>query len=384
MIRFSTLALILLGTTPLLAQEVQQVDGPPLWGSDLRTVEEVRIGDREEEEYLFGRIAAVAVTDNGNIWVGDDSVPIIRLYDAQGEYIRDVGAAGEGPGEYNRIMGLKRMVDDSVWLFDPRNRRISVFDPDGNFVVAHPVDSGTHSSDAFHVDGRGNAYVLTMDGEAPRQPNGDPASSLIRVNSRGESEARVEWPPENQENGFVLLSPSGYRKPFFPEIINAVTAEGVVLRADNQSYSIDLGHDVRLQRDFQPIRLDGEERSQWIETARRFEERSGKDYASRIPRSKPAFRNVRVFGDGRIWVDVYTEAEYEARSPRADGSRPLEWHERRPVMEVIGSDGTFFGRVPLPEDTYLYEARGEYIWAERELEDGSPIIVRLRIEAAGS
>jgi hypothetical protein len=96
---------------------------------------------------------------------------------------------------------------------------------------------------------------------------------------------------------------------------------------------------------------------------------------------KPAFRELKVDDDGRLWLWMYTQAVYEEREPSAPGGLVLEWREEIPVFEVLGTDGTFWGRISLPPGSYWHDARGDYVWVERAGEDGSPLVVRLRIQS---
>ncbi len=70
------------------AQEPQVVrsTGAPAWGGALRLVEEVRIGTLDgADEYILGSVGSVAVGRDGVIFVADEQVPVIRMYDARGK-----------------------------------------------------------------------------------------------------------------------------------------------------------------------------------------------------------------------------------------------------------------------------------------------------------
>lgn len=76
------------------------------------TVEEIRIGKIEgENEYVFGSIHDIDVGKNGVIFVADRQVPVIRMYDKDGRFLRDIGREGRGPGEYQYIIGMHTFAD---------------------------------------------------------------------------------------------------------------------------------------------------------------------------------------------------------------------------------------------------------------------------------
>src|SRR5690625_6042225 len=67
-----------------------------------QAVEELRIGRLAgEPEYTFGRVSRIATGKNGTIFVADNQVPVIRMYNSEGHYLRNVGREGQGPDEYN-------------------------------------------------------------------------------------------------------------------------------------------------------------------------------------------------------------------------------------------------------------------------------------------
>src|SRR5687768_5222997 len=150
--RLGTLALIAtLGDTRLVAAQQPEIirsTAPAAWGNRLRLVEEVRIGKLDgSDEYLFGSIEGVAVGRDGMIHVADGQVPIIRSYDAQGRFVRNIGGKGQGPGEFGNIGGMKTLPDGRIVLWDNRNQRITLYSGGGEYIASHTVPSGLFASD---------------------------------------------------------------------------------------------------------------------------------------------------------------------------------------------------------------------------------------------
>jgi hypothetical protein len=54
----------------------------------------------------------------------------IKVYNAQGEYVRDLTSSGSGPGEARGVPRVVITADDSIRVFDHVNGRYSVFAPD--------------------------------------------------------------------------------------------------------------------------------------------------------------------------------------------------------------------------------------------------------------
>lgn len=91
----------------------------------------------------FDRPTGVAIAPNGDIFVSDghypnkhDSARVVK-FSKDGKFIKSWGHKGSGPGEFDEphdifIGGSQQRV----YVADRRNRRIQVFDQDGNFVAA--------------------------------------------------------------------------------------------------------------------------------------------------------------------------------------------------------------------------------------------------------
>ena len=82
-------------------------------------------------EYLFDRIGDVRLLGDGGILVVNHGSTEIRVYDAAGAYLRTIGARGDGPGEFQGISNVLPQ-GDSLFVFDGRLRRVSIFGVDGS------------------------------------------------------------------------------------------------------------------------------------------------------------------------------------------------------------------------------------------------------------
>lgn len=387
---------------PLFAQTVTtiRVGNQPDWGPLPRLVEELRIGNLDgPEESQFGMITAVTPRKDGGIYVFDTQVPVIRLFNGGGRFIRNVGRAGAGPGEYRNVQGMRMRPNSELAVWDPNNARITLFDSTGRYLRDHRLPGGAFfGEEAFGVDTAGNYYVKIADmkraaasGEEVRDERNLPLV-FLKVSPTGTVSDTIRIPlEEGTWPSFVLATPQGYRGPFAEATIHALSNGGYLVTGRNRSYAIDLklpgGRVRRLTREATPIRLVGAERAQWQAWVRFFEgeaQKRGQGPAQAypaLPSTKPFFRGLWVDADGRIWVDRYVEASKVTVEPRQPGDgRPLfEWREP-PTFDVLSPEGRFLGTVVFPRDTYVYHAQGMQVWAETKGEDGEAYVVRYRIE----
>lgn len=111
----------------------------PRWGNQtLWTVAaepEVAIGTvGGPEEYLLNEVQNAIRLGNGTIVVADGGSNRIRIYNGAGAHLRDIGGGGDGPGEFRMLGSVGRIRGDSIAAWDARSRRITIFDPQGDFA----------------------------------------------------------------------------------------------------------------------------------------------------------------------------------------------------------------------------------------------------------
>ena len=75
---------------------------------------------------------ACALDGNGNLYVADEWLNRITIFDGDGEYISHWGEAGDGAGQFNGPSGIA-IDGDTMWVVDSRNHRIQSYGLDGTF-----------------------------------------------------------------------------------------------------------------------------------------------------------------------------------------------------------------------------------------------------------
>jgi hypothetical protein len=384
------------------SQTTVRVTNSPEWGSAVRLVEEIRVGSLDgAPETQFGMILAVEPRTNGGFFVFDAQVPVIRQFDERGRFIRNVGRSGGGPGEYARgVQGLRATRGNQLAVWDAQQARIVLFDSAGKHLRDIRVTGGAFFGDqAFGVDTAGNFYLKRADMSRVPAPRAgqmvletDFPLTFLKVSPSGSTLDTLRLPQNlNSSQGFVLATPQGYRSNFMPESVVALSNRGYLVAGHTRTYSIEIrgpGSTTRtITRTVPSIPIVGEERGMWEAwtafTQRRSQGEGMSAALQDLPRLKPAFRGIWIDGDGRIWVDRYVEARKVAVEPRKPGDeRPLyNWREP-PTFDVLTPEGRLLGTLVFPADTYVYAARGRYVWAETKGEDDVPQVVRFRIEGA--
>jgi len=97
--------------------------------------EELSIGLAEgPEEYMLNRPQDVKAADDGTFYVLDSGDVCIKVYDKDGTFIRTIGQKGQGPGDFGFLLYIALSTDGRIFVMDPVNRRVSVFQVSGEYV----------------------------------------------------------------------------------------------------------------------------------------------------------------------------------------------------------------------------------------------------------
>jgi hypothetical protein len=134
-----------------------------------------------EQTDLFDRPTDVAWDGAGNIYVSDGlGNARVAKFNKNGVFIKSWGAKGSEPGNFGTARGIAVDARGNVYVADGGNKRIQVFDPDGNFKtqftnVGNPqalcMTPGqnqflyvSNSNPPTDIDVAGEIYKMRLDG----------------------------------------------------------------------------------------------------------------------------------------------------------------------------------------------------------------------------
>jgi hypothetical protein len=338
-------------------------------------------GSGKGPDYDFGEVRAAVRMGSGQIAVADGKSSVIRFYDSTGTFLRQVGRKGQGPGEFQEIGLLWSAPGDSLLVYDLVSRRLSTFDPAGNF--AHQVDLAKQGF--LQPMGRLNDGVILAIGFVFNPETFAAAGSATRPAQPVLLIPADSTPPDTLgpfpgiEMYAVNVEFGGrtFPNPMTVQFGHSTTVAGRgdrIYVGDNARYEIAVySLDRKLVRLIratapevpvtQPMREAQQARNLeqmaanaeripaplrdqvegWIKTAR---------YAERLP----PYQQIRLDHDGNLWVQHF-------------GMPDEPQHHT-----VFDSTGAVRARLVLPAKLQLLELGSDYILASGEDADGLPYV----------
>ena len=107
--------------------------------------------------------AGIAVDEQTNVYVTDEWLNRVSIFDKDGAFLSQWGGPGEEEGEFNGPSGIAFGPDDDLWIVDSRNHRIQGFTRDGKLLACWgSLGSGEGQFNTpwgITLDGQGYVYV---------------------------------------------------------------------------------------------------------------------------------------------------------------------------------------------------------------------------------
>ena len=394
--RVTVTALSLLAILPaaldLPAQEVIDLPGhdQPL---DADFEEIFRVGVREGEDWeMFANVSSVAFDSNGNLYIIDGLYygmdTRILVFDASGNFVREFGSMGEGPGEFNMPTGVAVLRDGTTVVEDLRHRAYQLFDANGEFLRMVRMRGRIGYHDLLPDPRGGGVFMkkeagvsITISSSAGGAPPAPPTSRPLWRVDLGGQEARNDtvvegWlPPRGEVPDRPGLPPGEGKAPTYePSFLAAVLLDGSVVYSDSSAYALQItppdpggvAHVIRRPLRPRPVTREMEEAYNGIvsNTASVENRTTGERSSYELPK-RVFYPEVSILlalsttWEGRIWVQRRGE-EAGNRGPIGPPSLglfgPISWRTPGPI-DVVTADGRYVGTFAT-EATALPDAFG--------------------------
>ena len=328
---------------------VRNPEKPVYEGSLFATEEELSIGGEEgSDAYAFSDISHLTADDQGRVYALDRKESHVKVFDAEGRYLRTIGRPGQGPGDLNEPIFVYFLRNE---LLVTQYERLSFFSPDGDLLRTVPMVKETPTR--ARCNSRGN-IIGTSSVYDPATPNTyafvlklyDPELNPIKELARLQLERRL-GPTVNPMRPTVYMTVDEQDNVIF----------GYPERYEIQVFDSDGNLTRKILKTYKPVAVTEEEKAASVEGAPpqiKFE----------FPEHHPPF--LRFIHDemGRLYVQTYEKA----------AAKDVYLHD------VFDRDGRYIARVPLKRIPTLF--RNGKLYSLEESEEGYPVIKRYRVIGA--
>ncbi len=359
---------------------VQTLSGQ-VWPAAREAVVDLSIGSLDIPTTSFGFIAGLAVNKDGDVFVYDWQVPVIRQFSKTGEFIRQIGAAGRGPGEYAKpIIGIAVRSDGRLQVGDLSNRRITLYNADGTLSATWSVvPPSAFPAWSMMLDARDHTFIRSISGfVSPTEFN----TALVHIGPDGVFVDGVPEPAMRAEG-------ANYSIPLSPDRVTGFSADNDMLVGVNNHYEFDVrrkeGGVLRISR-FRPlIQLSDEEHSAYDAFRKYLAEitaASALPVTGATPHVKPVYRSLHTTASGNIWVHLYTKGKRKPDyQPAPPGREPVNPFFEPTEFDVFDRNGRYMGPVHAPDGVMVMLFDDDVVWGWRIGSAGEPQVVRMRVIA---
>ena len=351
--------------------------GTPLHpDSSVTFEEELSIGGEGYE--MLSRPMQYIIDNEGSIYISDWQDQAIKVFDANGDFIRTIGRQGDGPGEFSNVGRMTFLPDGRLMVTDSRANRISLFDPEGAYLASyhwterlgrvHYATDSTCVMTVYAFDesadpgAGGKLFVKSFDFDGNE------------IQTFGEfkmAESRSHSVPSGETVIVVGIS-----VPDPPQSIFAADPARLRLyHCVNNEYKIevfDLDGKVirRFDRPYEPLPFTGEDAQEFRARYEDSRNEAIKKIVQEMPMPsvKTVTPQMRVDDAGNLWVETHEEKEEEDTVLTAyDIFNPDGYYEAKVWVEVkpeIFVNGKMY-RFHTDEETgYRFVKRYNVVWDE--------------------
>lgn len=390
------------------AQEVIELPGEDRWlETDFEEVYRVGavLGEAWQE---FGTIRRVGFDEAGNLHVLDRLAARVVVVNPQGDFVREFGRRGEGPGEFQSPLDMVVTRDGRVIVADMGHRTYHIFAPTGDLdrtvrmarvTMVRKMDAEVGGESLIRgAEVLGSAYRAVPGETTIAFPDPRTIERILLTGDEAAVETAVEvWGPAYTKPRERLLGGGprkivsrGPRRGFEPELFAGVLPGRRIAFSDSSAYTIKIAErDGRisstLTRPFAPESVT--ERLMQAERDRRLRDLEDRPERSVSPSSGsglvvsggggprarerietlefagevPVVRDLRTSWNGRIWV------LRRGDEPVSDGP-----------IDILAADGRYLGSyrtgaTPLPD---AFGPGGLAAFIERDELDVQTVVVK--------
>lgn len=268
----------------------------------------------------LGFAQCVAIDPMDRIWVVEARAHELRVFDADGSFVRAVEKLGEGAGEFQRIGHAFPGPGDEIWVAERSLRRYQVFDTAGTWTGSHRF---------LFPEAEDEVRAWSRQGLLAVREAFTEAADTIRLYRLADgalslTDRKAAWPTERVPMQILTvgaaeanLSVSFQEAIPFAARPYSFLGSGLDLWAarqiDDDTYQIrrtdlETGDDLLvITRRYEPVSVPDSRRRAAADSLVELHTSTGNNLLSKIdwrsfPRHYPGFESVHLSASGEVWV----------------------------------------------------------------------------------
>ena len=333
----------------------------------------------DEADFFFGKITALEADSRGLLYVADFLNHSIEIFNPTGTHARTIGGvAGQGPGEFSGYIDLSIGPADTLYAFDRRLNRFSIFDKDYQLqpTVFASQAHARYPSRAL-TDRHGGFYVIYIQAHHAGNLDSELYDIVGRINREGKKDPGFALQTKSRQGLTIRFDGGGFMAsstPFAARPVMKTLPDGTLIGGYNSQLRIDkfsasgdtisfIDHVVERKRigksaidAFLNSLRDGA-LSHLDSGVEKYLDRARK----KLPTRWPAFDDLAVDNQGRVWVTINAQGE--------EGGELMLFNDK----------GEFVSRSDLDPGVIIHVVKGGYAYGVRTRENGLETVVKYRV-----
>ena len=264
-------------------------------------------GDTDNEDEFFGVISKILADGDGNVYLLDSQLHEIKIFSPDGEFVRTIGAEGEGPGEFQFATDMFFTPTGNVGVmqaFPPKIVQLSkTGEPAGLYEIAETPDPGFR----FLLNARTAGDYLVIAAGASNPGEGTFTQSRYLAATTSEKEI-VRYYSEDRELNIANMVIDESKWDTFDRRWDLGPDRRVYAVLEQGAYRIhvwkeDGSVDRVIEREYEPLVRTDDERDRMLEIYKSFSRQWGGGNAKfEINDTHRGIEQFYIRDDNSLWV----------------------------------------------------------------------------------
>ena len=344
------------------------------------TITDASMGGKE----FFSLPNDIAVDAEGRVLVSDGQANNIKVFDAAGKFLKTIGKAGQGPGDFNYPTDIE-IANGRLYVRELMNGRISIFDVEDKYLssIPTPREGGSWRTLRALPNGRFIVEKEKVDRTKPETPQ----EAILELYSRELELVRTVYTHRVFRNKYITEPQrTNLPVPFAARVVWDLLPDGKIAigfsgKYEIQVYDPDQGKLASFEHAFTPIEVTAKDKEDFFQGitfgygsssgGMVTGARGAPDFMRKLtefPKFKPSFQELKTDREGNIWVQ-----------PSAAGEGVSA------AFDTFDRGGAFLGSVRMAEGIAFPHVTvwvKDGFWTLRATGEGEYAVMKMRIEAA--